>query len=157
AGWYSWAMACRRRRAPFQVLVFPYRRAGDGTLEVALFRRVQGGYWQGIAGGGEEGEAPEAAARRETAEEAGLAPAGRWLALAPVLSIPVSVIRPAERRHWPGWLSTIPCHPFAVPVADERITLSPEHTEYCWASLGEALRLVRWDNDRAALAALREA
>src|SRR5262249_22275578 len=74
------AMA-RRRRAPFQVLVFPYRRRPDAELEVALFRRVDGGYWQGIAGGGHEGETPEDAARRETREEAGIEPTGPWIAL----------------------------------------------------------------------------
>ena len=38
-------------RAPFQILVFPYRRRGD-KFEFALFRRADDGYWQGIAGGG---------------------------------------------------------------------------------------------------------
>lgn len=40
-------------RVPFQVLVYLYRRTAEA--EFALFRRADGGWWQGIAGGGEEG------------------------------------------------------------------------------------------------------
>jgi dihydroneopterin triphosphate diphosphatase len=147
------AMA-RRRRAPFQVLVYPYRRRPDAELEIALFRRVEGGYWQGIAGGGDEGETPEDAARREAREEAGIEPAGPWIALKPVLSVPVNVIRPDLRRHWPGWLTTIPCHPFAVESPQGSIRLSAEHAEFRWVGRDQARELVHWDTDRMALAAL---
>jgi dATP pyrophosphohydrolase len=145
------------RRAPFQVLVFPYRISRDGTVEVAVFQRADGGYWQGIAGGGDEGETPEQAARREAFEEAAIETAEGWLALNPVLSVPVNVIRPAERKHWPRWLSVIPYHPFAVAVGAGPIRLSSEHTEHRWTSIDEARALVRWDNDRIALTALAEA
>jgi dATP pyrophosphohydrolase len=145
------------RRAPFQVLVFPYRVTLDCTVEVAVFQRANGGYWQGIAGGGDEGETPEQAARREAFEEAGIEGAEGWLALKPVLSVPVNVIRPVERRHWPRWLSVIPCYPFAVAAGTEPIRLSPEHTGFCWRSIDEARTLVRWDNDRIALTTLTEA
>jgi dihydroneopterin triphosphate diphosphatase len=37
-------------RAPFQILVFPFRRR-EGRLELAIFRRADDGSWQGIAGG----------------------------------------------------------------------------------------------------------
>jgi dATP pyrophosphohydrolase len=145
------------RRAPFQVLVFPYRLSADRTLEVAVFQRANGGHWQGIAGGGDEGETPERAARREAFEEAGIATPEGWLALRPVLSVPVSVIRPAERKHWPRWLSVIPCYPFAVAAGTEPVRLSPEHTHFRWTSIDEARAVVRWDNDRIALTALAEA
>ncbi|MBL4684803.1 MAG: NUDIX domain-containing protein, partial [Nannocystaceae bacterium] len=62
-------------RAPFQVLVLPYRRAKDG-LEVAVFRRADYDVWQFVSGGGEAGESPETAARREVAEEAGVSTTG---------------------------------------------------------------------------------
>lgn len=52
-------------RAPFQVLVYPYRRLEGGLVNYALFRRSDAGWWQGIAGGGEGRESPEEAARRE--------------------------------------------------------------------------------------------
>lgn len=45
-------------RASYQVLVIPYHLGASGRLEFAIFRRADSGYWQGIAGGGEEGETP---------------------------------------------------------------------------------------------------
>ena len=41
-------------------------------IEYAIFQRSDGDYWQAIAGGGEEGETPEEAAKREIQEEAGI-------------------------------------------------------------------------------------
>ncbi|HEY2253948.1 MAG TPA: NUDIX domain-containing protein, partial [Planctomycetaceae bacterium] len=69
-------------RAPFQVLVIPFRRIDGGSFVYALFRRQQatGGYWQWIAGGGEDDESPLEAARREALEEAGIKK-GRYLPL----------------------------------------------------------------------------
>jgi hypothetical protein len=71
--------------------------------------------------------------------------------------VPVNVIRPAERKHWPRWLSAIPCYPFAVAAGGEPIRLSPEHSHFRWTSIDEARALARWDNDRIALTALAEA
>ncbi len=51
-------------RAPFQVLVFPYRQRGE-EIELLIGRRAQEGYWQGIAGGGEDNESLLAATIRE--------------------------------------------------------------------------------------------
>jgi dihydroneopterin triphosphate diphosphatase len=61
-------------RAPFQVLIYPYRRIQEDRFEYAIFKRADEGFWQGISGGGEDGESPLEAARREAFEEAGLAP-----------------------------------------------------------------------------------
>ncbi len=57
-------------RAPFQVLILPFRQAADGDWQYGVLRRSDE-YWQGIAGGGEDGEAPLEAAMREMEEEAG--------------------------------------------------------------------------------------
>ena len=56
-------------RAPFQVLVYPYRKTREDGLEYALLKRSDAGYWQGIAGGGEDNETLLEAARREAYEE----------------------------------------------------------------------------------------
>ena len=56
-------------RAPFQVLVLPFRRTGGGGVEFAVLRRRDLGLWQGVAGGGEDGEAPGQAAVREASED----------------------------------------------------------------------------------------
>jgi len=45
-------------RAPFQVLVYPYRKRNENHREYALLRRADDGTWQGVAGGGEVGEKP---------------------------------------------------------------------------------------------------
>jgi dihydroneopterin triphosphate diphosphatase len=55
-------------RAPFQVLVFPYRALDDGDFEFAVFSRAAYRCWQGIAGGGEGEETPLQAAKRESLE-----------------------------------------------------------------------------------------
>ena len=61
-------------RAPFQVLVLPYRITLGNEVLYALFKRESssGGYWQGIAGGGENSESPLETAKRETLEEASI-------------------------------------------------------------------------------------
>ncbi|MCQ6568992.1 NUDIX pyrophosphatase, partial [Bacillus mycoides] len=41
-------------RAPYQVLIFPYIKTDD-SIQYAIFNRSDYGYWQGIAGGGEDG------------------------------------------------------------------------------------------------------
>ena len=51
-------------RAPFQILVIPFRRTAAG-LEFAVLRRSDADYWQFVAGGGEDDETPLQAARRE--------------------------------------------------------------------------------------------
>lgn len=56
-------------RAPFQVLVFPYRTLESGETAYAVFRRRDDGMsWQAISGGGEDSETPLEAARREASE-----------------------------------------------------------------------------------------
>ena len=45
-------------RAPFQVLVLPFRETDDGSIEYALFHRKDMDIWQWIAGGGEGEEIP---------------------------------------------------------------------------------------------------
>ncbi len=44
-------------RAPFQVLVIPFRRTPGGT-QFAVLRRSDTGWWQFVSGGGEDQETP---------------------------------------------------------------------------------------------------
>jgi 8-oxo-dGTP pyrophosphatase MutT (NUDIX family) len=60
-------------RAPFQILVVPFRRVGE-QFEFAVLRRQDMDVWQAVAGGGESGESPQQAAVREAREELGLDP-----------------------------------------------------------------------------------
>ena len=60
-------------REPYQILSIPYRVV-DGKPLFCIFRRADSSYWQFIAGGGENGETPIEAAKRETFEEIGVEP-----------------------------------------------------------------------------------
>ena len=79
-------------RSPFQVLVLPYRITPDNEVLYALFKREpsSGGYWQGIAGGGENSESPLETAERETLEEAGIDQKNEYIKLDSYAMIPVS-------------------------------------------------------------------
>ena len=55
-------------RAPFQVLVFPYKRTDSSIFQYAIFSRADYPCWQSIAGGGEDKETPLDAAKRENKE-----------------------------------------------------------------------------------------
>ncbi len=138
-------------RAPIQVLVLPYRRIPSGDFEFALFRRPQaaGGYWQGIAGGAEQGESPLEAARREAAEEAGI-PHGRGFFQLDSRTT-VSVDHFGDGNLWGSDIYVIPVHVFAVDASGHAIRLSGEHREFCWCPYGQAAALVKWDIDRTAL------
>src|SRR6476646_7791606 len=81
-------------RAPFQVLVIPYRLVSDGEPLYAIFRRnsATGGYWQWIAGGGENRETPLEAARREAEEEAVIPPDAQYMQLDSLATLPVEFV-----------------------------------------------------------------
>ncbi|PFI99813.1 NUDIX pyrophosphatase, partial [Bacillus cereus] len=75
-------------RAPYQVLIFPYIKTDD-SIQYAIFNRSDYGYWQGIAGGGEDGETPIESAKREAFEEAGITRESPYIKLDSVSSLPV--------------------------------------------------------------------
>lgn len=136
-------------RAAFQVLVLPYRSDRADGFVYALFRREDASYWQGVAGGGEQGESPLEAARRETAEEAGLPEDSQFTPLDSMITIPVVDV--TGDFLWGPDVLMIPEHAFGVRCDRGEIRLSPEHTEYGWFSFDDAVRLVRWDSNRNAL------
>ena len=136
-------------RAPFNVAVYLYRRASGGG-EYALLRRADAGFWQGVSGGGTEGETPLDAARRETFEETGLVPESPFIQLDTVEPLPVTLFQ--GDFGWPDDLYVIPQHWFGVQAPDgAELTLSHEHTAYRWCGYEEALRLLRYDGNRTAL------
>ncbi len=136
-------------RAPYQVLVFPFRLE-EGAPLYALFRRnaATGGYWQGIAGGGEGEETPLEAARREAGEEAGIEPGAGFIALDAMAMIPVVNVCGFL---WGEEVLVIPEYAFGVAVGGREMMLSHEHTEYAWHDIESALRMVAWDSNRTAL------
>ena len=135
-------------RAPFQVLVFPYRLLPQGEVAYAVFRRSDDGHWQAIAGGGEVGETPLAAAKREAWEEAGIAPTNAYLELDSLATVPVIHFAPFRDR---TDLFVIPEHTFGVAVAEGELRLSREHSEYAWLPYEAAAARLRYDSNKNAL------
>jgi dATP pyrophosphohydrolase len=133
-------------RAPFQVLVIPYRSTGP-ALEFVVLRRRDAGYWQFVAGGGQVGETPIQAARRETAEEIGIS--GDPRPLDSRATVPKDCFRAADS--WGDDVYVIPEYSFAVHVGDQDIRLSSEHIEYRWVPYERACSLLKWDSNRNAL------
>jgi dihydroneopterin triphosphate diphosphatase len=135
-------------RAPFQVLVLPYRATGR-SLEFAVLCRSDDGRWQGIAGGGEEGETPLEAARREASEEVGIPPGVPFLALDALCSVPVYCFK--ESAAWGEDRYVIPEHSFGVDCSGIELVLSDEHREACWLPFVEAHRRLTYESNRTAV------
>lgn len=138
-------------RAPFQVLVIPFRRTAAG-LEFAVLKRRDDEHWQFVAGGGEEGETPLQAAERETKEEVGITAA--VMRLDSLATVPKHCFAAADS--WGPDVYVIPEYCFAVEVGDSVLILSREHTESQWVSHEHACRLLKWDSNRNALWELNE-
>lgn len=136
-------------KRPESVLVVVHTRAG----EVLLLRRAdRDDFWQSVTGSLKPGETPLEAARRELAEETGLAADG--------------LVDCRRRRRFPippDWRGRFPPgtthnleHEFRLELAAPTpVRVSPrEHTEARWLGRAEALaRAASWTN-RAAIRAL---
>jgi len=137
-------------RAPFQVLIIPYRSTPDGGWEYLLLRRADAGYWQPVAGGGEEGETREQAARREAWEEAGVPPQADFLRLDAAETIRVTEFK--DSPIWGDQVYVIPQTCFGAVVPSGWVPrLSHEHSQFGWFSYREAHSLIRFDANRTAL------
>ena len=136
-------------RAPFQVLVLPYRAAANGDYEFAVFSRSDDDCWQGIAGGGETGETPLQAAQREAEEEAGIREDALFLPLDSVASVPVTCFR--DSYLWGEHVYVIPEYAFGVDATGTPIVVSGEHREFRWMTFSQAECLLKYDSNRVAL------
>ena len=140
----------KRKRAPFQILVVPFKQESSGQLLYAVLRRdaETGGYWQFVAGGGEEGEKPLEAAKREGEEEAGIDPAAEYIPLDSMTTIPVVNICGFR---WGQRTLVVPEYSFGANMTAQNIRLSREHTEYRWVTFDTAQKLLQWDSNKSAL------
>jgi len=133
-------------RAPFQVLVVPFRMIDDHP-EYLLMRRADLGVWQWVAGGGEDGETPLEAARRELEEETGYLQEPRELdsrSAIPVIDVRGSLVYGIERP-------ILMEYAFAVEVTFAAVRISEEHTEVAWLTYEEARSRLNWNSNRTAL------
>ena len=137
-------------RQPLQVTVFPFRVTAPAP-EYAIFRRADDGCWQGVAGGVEEGEDLVTAARRETAEEAGLAGGNPIYKLDMVSGVARTWFTASQ--YWAAGLYIVAKHHFAMDATRDPapVVLSHEHSEFRWAQYSEAFATLRYDDDKTAL------
>lgn len=139
-------------RAPFQVIVFPYRFIPANQPEyLILFRKTVrfGDFWQAISGGGEDDETPLQAAIRETEEETGLTPNAPFFRLEMMSMLPANVA--TNQMLWGPDVLVVPEYAFAVQVGQDPIQISAEHDEYRWCTYEQAQELLLWDSNRNAL------
>ena len=135
-------------REPYQILSIPYRII-DGTPLFCIFHRSDSSYWQFIAGGGENGETPIEAAKRETIEEMGVEPKN-IKQLTCIAYVPAEVVAESRRQHWNKNTYVIPEYSFAFEC-DSHPTLSLEHIEYKRLTYDEARKLLKWDSNKVAM------
>ncbi len=135
-------------RSPFQVLVFPYVYKGDELL-FAIFQRGKEGYWQGIAGGGEDKETPLQTAKRESWEEAGISSECKFVTLDSLSTLPVEHV--VGEFLWGEDTYVIPEYSFGAEMSERYLQISKEHSQYKWVNYEEALKLLKWDSNKSAL------
>ncbi|HOX39951.1 MAG TPA: NUDIX domain-containing protein [Candidatus Brocadiia bacterium] len=135
-------------RAPFQILVLPFR-GNPPTVEYAVFRRSDGSYWQFIAGGGEDAEAPIEAAIREAWEEAAIPRDELFFPLDSRNTVPVLEL--AGRLLWGPDVLVVPEYTFGVRVDGIELRISSEHTEYRWADYETCRQMLHWRSNMNAL------
>ena len=140
-----------------QVLCIVFRSSPKGW-EVLLLRRIpaKGGFWQPVSGGVESTDKDrEAAALRELAEEAGIGEEHIIRLLPEVYSF-------SYDRHYLTGEPITPVHEFTFGIEVTQHTTpslennpSIEHDDHQWVSFDEAIRLVKWENNKDALRALK--
>jgi diaminopimelate epimerase len=143
-------------RVPRQVLVYVHRAGPEFLL---LERTAEhGGFWQGVTGAPEWGESDAAAVRRELREETGLDAEPRAVGF----RYELRPGKPAQGGRWrelygPG-IETVPeeVYEVAAPSDWEPSLNRREHIAYRWCLLDEALELLHWEDNRAALRAVAE-
>ena len=140
-------------RQPYETLIFPYKKE-NGEYKYAIFLREDMKVWQGICGGGEEGETVLETAKRESYEEAGINIDSEYMQLETITTMPVVAI--TGEYTWGEDVYLVKEYCFGVKIDGQEIILSDEHPEYRWVSYEEAKKLLKWDSDKTALWELNE-
>jgi dihydroneopterin triphosphate diphosphatase len=137
-------------RVPVQVAVYCYRSINSNILWLMLKRATPTNLcWQGVTGAPFEGESLGDAARRELFEETGLRP--------------ISIVQSSYHYSYP--IPAYNKHKFAPAVTEiteyvfvaeldagyENITLTDEHSEYCWVPFDDAQKLLCWAENKTSL------
>ena len=135
-------------RAPLQILAIPYKFE-NGTPKYCILHRADCDLWQFIAGGGEDAETPQEAAKREIWEEGGIK-TNNLIPLKSMCYIPVEVFPKRSLWGWADDLYIIPEYAFAFACEGD-IVLSHEHETFLWVNYDEAIQKLLWDSNKTAL------
>lgn len=135
-------------RAPFNIAVAVYRIV-DSEPEFLVLERFDQKYWQLIAGGGEDDEAPLEAARREALEEAGISLTCELSQLDTLITVPAIEFK--EHISWPASTFVIPQYYFSADGGLADIKLSDEHLNFRWLRFEKAVSILKWESDKIAL------
>ncbi|MDD4493716.1 MAG: NUDIX domain-containing protein [Eubacteriales bacterium] len=137
-------------REPYNVLVLPYCKIRN-EIKYCIFLRRDMEIWQFIAGGGENGETAIEAARREAFEEAGISQDNKYYKLTSSTHVPVIYFSNNARTAWGDDVHVIPVYCYATDIANAKITISCEHTDFRWVNYNQATELLHFDIDKTAL------
>ncbi len=137
-------------RAPYQVLILPYKKEKD-AIRYCIFKRSDMEYcWQFIAGGGEtEDGSTLISAKREAFEEAEIPRTAKYTPLETCCSISTECFQ--ARAVWGESCLVIPEYAFAVEVAGVDVRTSREHTAFAWVDYGTARQRLKYDSNKVAL------
>jgi 8-oxo-dGTP pyrophosphatase MutT (NUDIX family) len=138
-------------RRPEEVFVVVHRSGPRGREYLVLERAPERqGYWHLVSGALEPGEEPPEAARRELAEEAGLA--------APVVDLAKTYVYsladepPEVRQRFAPEVAEITVTSYAAEAPpDWEPVLDEEHVAYRWCSVEEAASLLHYPEPRDAV------
>ena len=133
-------------RAQFQVLIIPYRMAGDDLPEFAATKCADMDAWQFLSGGGEDDETPLEAAKREAHEEGGIPHDFRLIQLDSTASIPAVIF--GAHKEWGRNVYVVPEYCFGVDISGRELILSSEHVELRWLLYDEAYKILTWDSNK---------
>jgi 8-oxo-dGTP pyrophosphatase MutT (NUDIX family) len=138
-------------RLPVQVQGILLRRIDRG-IEYLLLKTTpeREDFWQPVTGGLEEGETIVEALKREVLEETGIKNLVRIIENVDYFEY--------SNTHFVKGFVFIKEYVFGVEVdPDERVTIDgKEHSQFRWCNFGEALRLLKWDENKKALSKLNE-
>jgi len=142
-------------RLPIQVQGILFRKI-NGRTQYLLLKRIPGtggleeGFWQPVTGGIEEGEKRTEALKREVSEETGIK----------------NFLRIIENVHYDEFWDffkrearqcLIKEYVFGVEISsNENVAIGREHSEYRWCGFEEALKLLKWKENKEALKKLNE-
>lgn len=141
-------------RAPFQVLIIPYKVINK-EIFYGMFLRKKQMIWQFISGGGENNEIPVETAIRELREETTISVEKENVIQLDAKST-IPVVNITGDFTWGKDVFVVPEYTFAVDINGCEIKLSSEHKEVVWVKYEEAMDNLKFDSNKTALWEINE-